>query len=100
MALAPPALAIFSPPEPPAQASNMEASDMAYCVRIDRIGKVGVPRSAPRVYEAKDEADAVTIAVYEVDGSKPDRPRVATVTDASGRMLFTYSGRASATPRT
>ena len=68
---------------------------MAYSVRIDRIGKVGVPRSAPRVYEAKDEADAITIAAYEVDGSKPDRPRVATVTDASGRMLFTYSGRAS-----
>ena len=81
-------------PEPPAQASNMEASDMAYCVRIDRIGKVGVPRSAPRVYEAKDEADAVTIAFYEVDGSKPDHPRVATVTDDAGRMLFTYSGRA------
>ncbi|MCJ2017552.1 hypothetical protein MKK84_08990 [Methylobacterium sp. E-065] len=73
---------------------------MAYSVRIDRIGKVGVPRSAPRVYQAKDEADAITIAFYEVDGSKPDRPRVATVTDASGRMLFTYSGRASTASQT
>ena len=73
---------------------------MAYSVRIDRIGKVGVPRSAPRVYPAKDEADAITIATYEVDGSRPDRPRVATVTDASGRMLFTYSGRAGTAPLT
>ena len=73
---------------------------MAYSVRIDRIGKVGVPRGAPRVYQAKDEADAVTIAFYEVDGSKSDRPRVATVTDASGRMLFTYSGRAGTAPPT
>lgn len=67
---------------------------MAYSVRIDRIGMTGVPRSAPRFYQAMDEADAVTIAAYEVDGSKLDHPRVATVTDASGRMLFTYSGRA------
>jgi hypothetical protein len=68
---------------------------MAYSVRIDRIGKTGVPRSVPRIYQATDEADALTIAYYEVDGSTPDRPRVATVTDASGRMLFTYSGRAN-----
>ena len=67
---------------------------MAYSVRIDRIGTTGVPRSAPRVYQATDEADAITIATYEVDGSRPDRPRVATVSDASGRMLFTYSRRA------
>ncbi|MCJ2020747.1 hypothetical protein MKK84_25520, partial [Methylobacterium sp. E-065] len=85
---------------PPAQASCLEASDMAYSVRIDRIGKVGVPRSAPRVYQAKDEADAITIGAYEVDGSKPDRPRVAAVTDASVRMVFTYSGRASTAAQT
>ncbi|MCJ2093078.1 hypothetical protein MKK67_11290 [Methylobacterium sp. J-072] len=67
---------------------------MTYRVMINRIGKAGVPRSAPRIYYAKDEADAATIAAYEVDGAKPDRPRVATVTDAEGRMVFTYSGRA------
>lgn len=71
---------------------------MAYIVRIDRIGTTGVPRSAPRVYQATDEADAITIAAYEVDGSKLDRPRVATVTDACGRLLFTYSGRADTAP--
>ncbi|SFM62126.1 hypothetical protein SAMN05192568_104147 [Methylobacterium pseudosasicola] len=69
---------------------------MTYRVRIDRIGKAGVPRSAPRIYDAKDEADAATIAAYEVDSSKPGRPRVATVTDPTGRMVFTYSGCASA----
>ncbi|MCJ2093962.1 MULTISPECIES: hypothetical protein [unclassified Methylobacterium] len=67
---------------------------MTYRVKIDRIGKTGVPRSAPRIYYAKDEADAAKIAAYEVDSGKPDRPRVATVTDATGRMVFTYSGRA------
>lgn len=66
---------------------------MAYRVRIDRIGKTGMPRSAPRIYNARDEADAFTIATYEVDGSKPGRPRVATVTDGSGHRVFTYSGR-------
>ena len=30
---------------------------------------------------------------YEVDGSKPDRPRVATATDGSGQIMFIYSGR-------
>ena len=73
---------------------------MAYSVRIDRLGTTGVPRSAPRVYQATDAADAITIAFYEVDGSRPDRPRVATVTDAFGRMLFTYSGRANTTSPT
>ena len=73
---------------------------MAYSVRIDRIGTAGVSRSASRVYQARDEADAVQIAAYEVDGSRPDRPRVATVTDASGRILFTYSGRAETAPST
>ncbi|SFM93477.1 hypothetical protein [Methylobacterium pseudosasicola] len=71
---------------------------MTYRVKIDRIGVAGVPRSAPRIYDAKDEADAATIAAYEVDSSKPGRPRVATVTDASGRMVFTYSGRAGTAP--
>jgi hypothetical protein len=71
---------------------------MRYRVRIDRIGKTGVPRSAPRIYDARDEADATVIATYEVDSSKPGRPRVATVTDASGRMVFTYSGRAGTVP--
>nr|WP_042669328.1 hypothetical protein [Methylobacterium sp. B34] len=77
----------------------MEASGMAYRVRIDRIGKTGVPRSAPRIYNARDEADAITIATYEVDGSKPGRPRVATVTDGSGHRLFIYSGRTVTTLR-
>ena len=63
-------------------------------VKIDRIGWAGVPRGVSRIYYARDEADAATIAAYEVDGGKPDGPRAATVTDASGRMLFTYSGRA------
>ena len=67
---------------------------MTYRVKINRIGKTGVPRSAPRIYYAKDEADAATIAAYEVDSAKLDRTRVATVTDATGRMVFTYSGRA------
>ncbi|MDH3027221.1 hypothetical protein [Methylobacterium fujisawaense] len=66
---------------------------MAYRVRIDRIGKTGVPRSAPRIYNASNVADAVTIATYEVDGSKPDRPRVASATDGSGQIMFIYSGR-------
>ena len=69
---------------------------MTYRVKIDRIAQAGMPRSAPRVYNAKDEADAATIAVYEVDSSKPGRPRVATVTDPTGRLVFTYSGCASA----
>ena len=68
---------------------------MAYRVRIDRIGKTGVPR----IYNARDEADAITIATYEVDGSKPGRPRVATVTDGSGHRLFIYSGRTVTTLR-
>lgn len=69
---------------------------MTYSVRINRIGRAGVPAGTPRIYEARDEADAVTIAAYEVDGSNPDRPRIATVTDAAGRLLFTYSGRTGA----
>ena len=69
---------------------------MAYSVRIDRLGKAGAPSGRPRIYEARDEADAVTIAAYEVDSSKPDRPRIATVIDTAGRLLFTYSGRAAA----
>ncbi|MCJ2098420.1 hypothetical protein [Methylobacterium sp. E-046] len=70
---------------------------MAYRVRIDRIGKTGMPRSAPRIYNARDEADAVTIATYEVEGSKPGRPRVATVTDSAGHRVFIYSGRVGTT---
>ncbi len=69
---------------------------MPYIVRIDRTNRAGVRAGAPRVYEARDEADALTIAQYEVDGGKPDRPRVATVMDAKGRLLFTYTGRAEA----
>lgn len=69
---------------------------MAYTVRIDRIGRAGVPAGAPRVYEALDETDALTIVAYEVDSSKPGRPRVATVTDDDGRLLFTYSGSTKA----
>lgn len=69
---------------------------MPYTVRIDRIGRAVVRAGAPRVYEARDETDAVTIAHYEVESSKPDQPRVATVTDATGRLLFTYSGRTGA----
>lgn len=75
--------------------SNRECA-MAYIVRISRIGRAGVPAGAPRVYEASDEADALAIVAYEVDRSKLDRPRVATVTDARGRLLFTYSGRTDA----
>lgn len=70
---------------------------MAYTVRIDRIGKAGVPSGAPRYYAARDPADAATIAAYEVESGKADRPRIATVTDAAGRLLFTYSGRADST---
>jgi hypothetical protein len=65
---------------------------MAFAVRINRIGRAGVRAGAPRVYEARDEADAIAIAPYEVDSSKSDQPRIATVTDANGRLLFTYSG--------
>ncbi len=43
-----------------------------------------MPAGASRVYEARDEADALTIAAYEVDSSKTERPRVATVRDAKG----------------
>lgn len=71
---------------------------MTYSVKINRIGKGGAPAGAPRVYEAIDEADAITIAAYEVDGSKVDWSYVATVTDATGRLLFTYSGRFVAAP--
>lgn len=67
---------------------------MVYSVRIDRIGRHGTRAGQPRIYEARDEADAVTIAAYEVDNGKAGRPRLATVTDAAGRLLFTYAGRA------
>ncbi len=66
---------------------------MAYSVRIDRIGSAGIPAGTPRIYHAGDEADAVTIAAYEVDAIKLDGSRIATVTDAAGRLLFTYFGR-------
>lgn len=68
-------------------------------VRIDRVGKSGAWGGHPRIYEARDEADAITIAAYEIDSAKPDRPRIATVMDARGRLLFTYSGRASMVSR-
>lgn len=67
---------------------------MTYSVRIDHIGRAGVPAGTPRIYQAGDEADAVTIAAYEVDAIKLDGSRIATVTDAAGRLLFTYFGRA------
>lgn len=71
---------------------------MTYRVKIDRIGTAGVPGNVSQFYSAKDEADATTIAAYEIDSNKPGRRRVATVTDASGRMVFTYSGRAGRAP--
>ena len=73
---------------------------MAYTVTIVRIGGAGVPVGPSRIYEAEDEAedeaDALTIAAYEVDSCKPQRHRIATVKDAAGRLLFSYSGRSGA----
>ena len=69
---------------------------MAYTVTIVRIGGAGVPVGPSRIYEAQDEADALTIAAYEVDSCKPQRHRVATVKDAAGRLMFSYSGRSGA----
>ena len=66
---------------------------MAYSGKIEWIGAGGTPTGPPQFFEAKDEADAVLIAANEVDNSKPRRSCIATVTDADGRQLFTYSGR-------
>lgn len=70
---------------------------MAYSIRVNRIGAVGVPDGASRTFEAKDEMGALTIAAREVDGGKFGQPHAVTVKDATGRLLFTYSGRADLT---
>ncbi len=69
---------------------------MPYIVRIDRTNRAGVRAGAPRVYEARDEADALPSLNMRSMAANPTGPRVATVMDAKGRLLFTYTGRAEA----
>ena len=68
---------------------------MAYSVRIERIGGAGLLPVQVQVYDAVNEADAITIAAHEIDARRYVRPRVAIVSDAAGRVMFTYIGRAS-----
>lgn len=69
---------------------------MAYRIKVERVNDAGIPTGPTRVYEAADEARAVTIAVSKVASGRVERPGVATVSDPSGRLLFTYSGRVGA----
>ena len=68
---------------------------MAFRVRIRRINRAGTPIGWVRVYDAGSEADALTVAAYEIDARRWGEAHVAMVTDAAGRLLFTYTGRAA-----
>lgn len=80
----------------------MEAhvSEQSYYRRRKQYGgpKVGqakkmrdLERENARLRRPVADLSAITIAAYEVDNGKPDRPRVATVRDAAGRILFDYA---------
>jgi hypothetical protein len=66
---------------------------MGYRIRVERMDEAGIPAGPPRVYEAVDEAGAITIATRKVAMGRVERPGIATVSDPSGRVLFVYTGR-------
>lgn len=67
---------------------------MAYSVRVEQVGPAGVPRGKLAVYEATTEMEAITIATYEVDIGRSGPQRIATVFNASGKLVLAYAGRA------
>ena len=66
---------------------------MAYSIKVERVGTEGVPIGPTDLYEAPDEADAITIAAFAVDLNRASERRVATVRDAAGRLIVSYAGR-------
>lgn len=66
---------------------------MGYRIRVERMNEAGIPAGPSRVYEAVDEAGAITIATRKITTSRVDRPGIATVLDPTGRILFIYTGR-------
>ena len=75
------------------------ACGVTYNVRIEQLGPAGVPTGKAAVHEADDEAEAVTIAAYEVGVDRRGRPLIARVFDATGALVLSYTGRIAADER-
>ena len=65
---------------------------MPYSVRVQRIGDAGTPKGEIGAYEVETEIEAVMIAAARVEAPESRRRRVATVRDATGRLILAYSG--------
>ncbi|MCJ2024710.1 hypothetical protein [Methylobacterium sp. J-067] len=69
---------------------------MVYRIQINQIGKAGVPNRQLTSYEADTEMEAVALAAYEVDITRPAVSRIATVFAPSGALILAYVGRVMA----
>ena len=65
---------------------------MPYSVRVQRIGDAGTPNGEIGTYKVETEMEAVMMAAARVEAPESRRQRIATVRDASGRLILAYSG--------
>lgn len=66
---------------------------MSYSIRVERLGENGTPEGVVTFHEVKGEGEAIALATDEVDLRATLPRRIASVFDAAGHLVLTYSGR-------
>lgn len=67
---------------------------MTYSIKVQQISRHGTPVDRLASYEGDTETEALALATSEIDVDRSGPQRIATVTNASSKLVLTHAGRA------